>query len=311
MNAFRDIRVIPVVIVAIVGFAVIKVAGLVIDGGYVFDYQPGSTQPSWAQANLNFPGAKAADTSDITGSIAVTPKQAGEPKISNSSKMSWAQENLGYPGRTPDAGDITGSVEAKPKEEAKKEDGKKEDAKKEEAKPAVAAPEAKAPGTITIPEPGQAVSPSERAILERLQSRRQELEARAREIDIRESLLKSAEKRIEGRVEEMKGIESRIATATEQKNEAEAARFKGIVMMYENMKPKDAAKVFDRLEMPVLFEIASKIAPRKMSDILGQMSPEAAERLTVELARHASSDKTASADDLPKIEGKPLPQNRK
>jgi hypothetical protein len=41
------------------------------------------------------------------------------------------------------------------------------------------------------------------------------------------------------------------------------------------------------------------------------MSPEAAERLTVELARHASSDKTASADDLPKIEGKPLPQNRK
>lgn len=317
MNAFRDIRVIPVVLVAIIGFAVIKVAGLVIDGGYVFDYQPGSTQPSWAQANLNFPGAKAADTSDITGSIAVTPKQAGEPKMSSSSKMSnssvmsWAQENLGYPGRTPDAGDITGSVEAKPKEEAKKEDGKKEDAKKEEAKPAVAAPEAKAPGTITIPEPGQAVSPSERAILERLQSRRQELEARAREIDIRESLLKSAEKRIEGRVEEMKGIESRIATATEQKNEAEAARFKGIVMMYENMKPKDAAKVFDRLEMPVLFEIASKIAPRKMSDILGQMSPEAAERLTVELARHASSDKTASADDLPKIEGKPLPQNRK
>ena len=42
----------------------------------------------------------------------------------------------------------------------------------------------------------QAVSPSERAILERLQSRRQELEERAREIDIRESLLKAAEKRI-------------------------------------------------------------------------------------------------------------------
>ena len=42
--------------------------------------------------------------------------------------------------------------------------------------------------------------------------------------------------------------------------------------MYEGMKPKDAAKVFDRLEMPVLFEIASQIAPRKMSDILGLMS---------------------------------------
>jgi len=38
------------------------------------------------------------------------------------------------------------------------------------------------------------------------------------------------------------------------------------------MKPKDAAKVFDRLEMSVLFEIASQIAPRKMSDILGLMA---------------------------------------
>jgi flagellar motility protein MotE (MotC chaperone) len=262
MNAFRDIRVIPVVAVAIFGLAVLKVAGLVIDGGYVFDDQPNSTRPSWAQDNFNFPGA------------------------------------------AHDAGDVTGSVGAK-KEESKKDD---DEAKKEEPKPGT--PEVAKTGVITIPEPGQSVSPSERAILERLQSRRQELEARAREIDIRESLLKSAEKRIEGRVEEMKGIEARIATATEQKNEAEAARFKGLVTTYENMKPKDAAKVFNRLEMSVLFEIASKIAPRKMSDILGQMSPQAAERLTVELARRASGDNATAAGDLPKIEGKPTPQAR-
>jgi hypothetical protein len=40
------------------------------------------------------------------------------------------------------------------------------------------------------------------------------------------------------------------------------------------------------------------------------MSPEAAERLTVELARRAGTDKSASTSDLPKIEGKMLPQNR-
>jgi len=104
----------------------------------------------------------------------------------------------------------------------------------------------------------------------------------------------------------LKAIESRIGTATQQKNEAEAARFKGIITMYEGMKPKDAAKVFDRLEMPVLFEIASQIAPRKMADILGLMAPEAAERLTVEMARRAGTDKSATMDDLPKIEGKML-----
>ncbi len=106
----------------------------------------------------------------------------------------------------------------------------------------------------------------------------------------------------------MKGVESRISVATQQKTDADAARFKGIITMYESMKPKDAAKVFDRLEMSVLFEIASQIAPRKMSDILGLMSPEAAERLTTEMARRAGSDRSASAAELPKIEGKMLPQ---
>ena len=64
--------------------------------------------------------------------------------------------------------------------------------------------------------------------------------------------------------------------------------------------------MFDRLEMGVLIEIATQIAPRKMSDIMGLMQPEAAERLTVEMARRAGGgDRSADAADLPKIEGKP------
>jgi flagellar motility protein MotE (MotC chaperone) len=255
MKSFRDIRVIPVVLVAIFGLVVLKIAGLVIDGGYVFDYRPDSTKPSWAQEAFNFPGGNRIDPSDITGSMPEKPKEA------------------------------------------------------EPAKPAIAAPATKSEGVVIHPEENQqAVSPSERAILERLQARRQEIEARAREIDIRESLLKAAEKRIESRVEEMKAVESRISNSSEQKAEAEVARFKSIVTMYEGMKPKDAARVFDRLEMPVLIEIASQIAPRKMSDILGLMQSDAAERLTVELARRAGGDKTAPAADLPKIEGRMLSQ---
>src|SRR5207237_10268061 len=103
---------------------------------------------------------------------------------------------------------------------------------------------------------------------------RQKLEDRRRQIEIPESLLKAAEKRIESRVEELKAVESRISTATEHKTETDAARFKGIITMYESMKPKDAAKVFDRLEMSVLLEIATQIAPRKMSDILGLIPAE-------------------------------------
>jgi flagellar motility protein MotE (MotC chaperone) len=205
---------------------------------------------------------------------------------------------LNYPGGPKadrgDPSDITGSAHAAPKKE-------------EPPKPAAPATEpAKPDGVVVFPDQTPRVSESERAILERLQARRQELEQRAREIEIRESLLKSAEKRIEGKVEEMKATEARMGTAAGQRSEQEAARFKGIITMYEGMKPKDAAKVFDRLEMGVLIEIASQIAPRKMSDIMGLMQPEAAERLTVELARRASGDK--GQPELPKIEGKMLSQ---
>lgn len=253
MKSFRNIRVIPIVLVAVGALGVLKIAGLLLEGGYVFSSQP---QPP---------------------------------------KMSWAQENLGFPGGARyDPNDITGATPAKKEEEKKPEPAKVE-----------------APPVNNLAEPPKNVSASERALLERLQARRQELETRAREVDIRESLLKSAEKRIEGKVDELKGVESRITAAQEQKAANEGVKFKSIVTMYEGMKPKDAAKIFDRLDMAVLIEVASQIAPRKMSDILGLMTPEAAERLTVELARRAGgAERSASAAELPKIEGRPQPQNR-
>jgi flagellar motility protein MotE (MotC chaperone) len=260
MKSFRDIRVIPVVLVAIFGLVVLKVAGLVLEGGYVFDYQPNAKQPSWAQEMLNYPGG---------------PKKTDRKADKG------------------DPADITGSSAAK---------------KEEPPKPAAPATEPARPdGVVMFPDQSPRVSESERAILERLQSRRQELDQRAREIEIRESLLKAAEKRIESKVEEMKALEAKAAGVSGQRAEQEAARFKGIITMYESMKPKDAAKVFDRLEMSVLIEIASQIAPRKMSDIMGLMQPEAAERLTVELARRAGGDNNKAAE-LPKIEGKMLNQ---
>jgi flagellar motility protein MotE (MotC chaperone) len=146
----------------------------------------------------------------------------------------------------------------------------------------------------------------ERAVLESLQQRRQELETRAREMEVRDSLLKAAEKRIEQRLEELKATEARLTGVANKKDEAEIAKFKSLVSMYENMKAKDAAKVFDRLNMRVLIEVVNAMNPRRMSDILGQMTPEVAERLTIEIAnRSGAVDKAAAPVELPKIEGRP------
>jgi flagellar motility protein MotE (MotC chaperone) len=267
---FRGFRLLPLVLAAIIGLVVLKTMGLVLEGGYIFtDRDVAPPKPaSWARQMFNFP----------SGSGGASPA---------------------------DPADITGSVEEKKeaaKPEAKSEGKDKAPESKEAAKPAEGG---RAVDLSALAQPGGGVSASERAILERLAERRQELDARAREIDIRENLLKAAEKRIESKVSEMKAVEARIGSATEKKGQADADRFKDLVTMYESMKPKDAAKIFDRLEMSVLIQVASKIAPRKMSDIVGLMQPEAAERLTVELARRAGGDPMSPAS-LPKIDGRPI-----
>jgi flagellar motility protein MotE (MotC chaperone) len=182
-----------------------------------------------------------------------------------------------------------------------------------EAKPGEAKPgEAKAPpkgdpgGRVIQLDQNPGASPAERAILERLSQRRAELDARARELEIRENLVRSAEQQLDTRAAEVRGMETQANGAAAKKEEEEATRLKGLVTMYENMKPKDAAKIFDRLEMPVLIAVVTKMKPRIMSEILAQMQPEVAERLTVELAsRAAGVPSAAPAAQLPKIEGHP------
>ena len=292
----RDFRLVPIVLFATISLFALKTIGLVIDGHYTLD-----------ATSVN-------EGADITGTIPSTggsPSPPGKPPSGKQAdkqpdKQSWAQQMFGYP-------DITGAVgEAKP---AEKKPAESRSAESKSAEPKEAAgkgnrattpeePPKGKPGWTPAPlERGRPQSPAETAILERLQERRAELDARAKELDTRESLLKAAEKRLEGRIAELKDLESRVNNSIQQRDEGDAARFKNVVTMYESMKAKDAAKIFDRLELKILVDVASLINPRRMSDILAQMQPDAAQQLTVELAaRSSSKDKPA---ELPKIEGKP------
>jgi flagellar motility protein MotE (MotC chaperone) len=280
IHFFRNFRIIPILLCAAIGLFVLKSLGLVLDGGYIlngFD--------------------RGADDVDITGSAERTAadRNAAGPRASKRAperapERSWAQQMFGYNEVT---GATAGAKPAAPDTAAPKS----------AAKPPPEDPPPSNKGWTPVPLE-RPLSPAERALLERLQERRNELDARAKEIEMRENLLKAAEKRLEARVNELKELEARVNDTVNQKDEAEVARFKNVVTMYENMKAKDAAKIFDRLDLKVLVDVSKQINPRRMSDILAQMSPDAAERLTLELAR--TKDKSqGQAAELPKIEGKP------
>jgi flagellar motility protein MotE (MotC chaperone) len=161
-----------------------------------------------------------------------------------------------------------------------------------------------APPPAQMPERGQVASPAEREILEKLKDRRTEIEARDRELEMRDSLLRTTERKIDEKIGQLRTLEGQIESSQANKNDPKQ-RFKPLVTMYESMKPKEAARVFDRLDIKVLMDLVQQMNPRKVSEILAAMEPSAAERLTVALARQAANVAEASAPvadgELPRL----------
>jgi flagellar motility protein MotE (MotC chaperone) len=279
----RDFRLLPIVLLAAISLFALKVSGLVFDGGYTL------AERLQGRNKIDLQITPSENVPDYPKIVVADRQVMPDAPVS---RRPWAQEMFNY-----DAGkgDVTGSVGETPSGPPLKVSDKPPDG-----------PKLEVAGSSYSLEPGKMASPGERAVLERLQERRQELDNRSHDLEMRESLLKAAEKRVEAKVTELKDVESRVNTAMGNRDKVEAERFKSIVSMYENMKAKEAARIFERLDLKILVDVSTQINPRKMSEILAQMTPEAAERLTVELANRASAQpKSQNPDQLPKIEGQP------
>jgi len=154
------------------------------------------------------------------------------------------------------------------------------------------------------PVPGQELL-SEIEILQKLAERRKQLEERERQIQMREDLLRASEGRITKRIDELKGLEDQIGTAAAAKEQAKSQELADLVKMYESMKAKDSARVFDKLDIGLLAEIARQMNPKKLGDVVAKMTPEQAEKLTVELANRRPKEVVRPPQaELPKIQGR-------
>lgn len=127
-------------------------------------------------------------------------------------------------------------------------------------------------------------SPAEYAILQDLAARRQRLDDRERAMMLRSQMIGVAEKRLEDRIRELKRIEKSVSTALRQIDRKEEEQILSLVKIYESMKPKSAAQIFEELDMETLLEVASRMREGKIAGVLAKMSPEAAKTLTEELA---------------------------
>ena len=96
------------------------------------------------------------------------------------------------------------------------------------------------------------VSDSERAVLLELRQRRQELDAHARTLETRESVLAAAEQKLAARITELQSLQHSLETLETARQRQDDANWQGLVKLYEAMKPRDAAAIFNDLDQPVL-----------------------------------------------------------
>ncbi|MBZ0324931.1 MAG: hypothetical protein K8F57_01930, partial [Alphaproteobacteria bacterium] len=106
-------------------------------------------------------------------------------------------------------------------------------------------------------------------------------------LEDRAAVLKAVEERIDVKMAALKETQTRIKGLLAEYDEKEEAKVQSLVKIYEGMKPKDAARIFDKLEMEVLLRVVAKMKSNKSAPVLAAMDADLARSVTLELAERA------------------------
>jgi flagellar motility protein MotE (MotC chaperone) len=131
------------------------------------------------------------------------------------------------------------------------------------------------------------LSQTEVQVLQALSARREALDQRATEMETQDELVAAAERRLDQRLAELRQLEGTVNELLGHLDEAQEQRVSALVDVYQRMRAKDAATVFDGLDDDVLLQVASRMRQANLAEVMGRMNPERARRLTEMLADRA------------------------
>src|SRR5690606_12166509 len=123
--------------------------------------------------------------------------------------------------------------------------------------------------------------------------RREQLDQRERDLEQREKLLKAAEKKVDEKVLELASLKTQLETLLDKQQKQEQESIAQLVKIYESMKPKDAANIFNEMEFDVLLKIVDHMSERRVAPILAAMNPNRAREISRRIAEQRSLPKAA------------------
>ena len=121
--------------------------------------------------------------------------------------------------------------------------------------------------------------------LQQLAARRKALDEREQLLDMRAELNSQVEARLDEQITRLAELKAELEALVKGLDEAEEIKLARLVKIYETMKAKAAAEIFNRLEMSVLLHVIERMKEAKSAAVLGKMDPTVAKRVTAELAK--------------------------
>jgi flagellar motility protein MotE (MotC chaperone) len=145
-------------------------------------------------------------------------------------------------------------------------------------------PEQESENLYAYPSGDFELSPVRQELANDLVRQRERLEAMEQELMQKEALLQAAEKELDRKYQELVSLRKEIEALLEKQSQEEQERIASLVKIYEGMKAKDAANIFNTLDVDILVEVMSRMSERKSAPILASMNPERARTVTILLA---------------------------
>lgn len=121
-------------------------------------------------------------------------------------------------------------------------------------------------------------------LLSEVRRQRERLKKRAATLDAREQKLKSIEKRLESRIEELRAARDRLANTAALVDDAAGKDVRRLADMYQQMKPKQAGQIFNQMAPSFAAGFIAEMRPDAAALIMANMDADKAYAVSLMLA---------------------------
>ena len=120
--------------------------------------------------------------------------------------------------------------------------------------------------------------------LSKLNDRKKELDEREEELARMEQELAAQKEALDKRLKDLEEVRRGISSVLEEKVKGDDKKIDTLVQMYSDMKPPQAAKVFETMDEDLAVDILGRMKKKNAADIMNLLKPEKAQTLSEKFA---------------------------